>query len=255
MNFQLYIGIDYSGAKTPESRLKGLQVFSCDASSEPVKVVSPSQHFSNWNRNEVADYCQSIIDSGNKALIGIDHGFSFPLSYMKRYNIGHWDDFLQDFATHWPTSDPGSSVELFRDDNPRQGETSEFRLCERWTATAKSVFQFDVQGSVAKSTFTGLPWLNWLRQNPDNRGKVHFWPFDGFMIPENKCVLVEAYPALYKRRYDKGDRTADEHDAWSTAAWMRDCDRRGTLEQYFKPPLTPDEILLASLEGWILGVY
>ncbi len=27
-------------------------------------------------------------------------------------------------------------------------------------------------------------------------------------------------------------------DAWSVAAWMRDADRRGMLEQYLKPPLT-----------------
>jgi hypothetical protein len=28
MNFDCYIGIDYSGAETPTSRLKGLQVYS-----------------------------------------------------------------------------------------------------------------------------------------------------------------------------------------------------------------------------------
>jgi hypothetical protein len=30
------------------------------------------------------------------------------------------------------------------------------------SATAESVFLFDVQGSVAKSTFAGLPWLLYM---------------------------------------------------------------------------------------------
>jgi hypothetical protein len=53
-------------------------------------------------------------------------------------------------------------------------------LTEQWTATAKSVFQFDVQGAVAKSTYAGLPWLQYLRREC-KRG-LHFWPFDGWDI-------------------------------------------------------------------------
>ena len=45
----------------------------------------------------------------------------------------------------------------------RVGEASELRLCERWTSSAKSVFHFDVRGSVAKSTHAGIPWLKRLR--------------------------------------------------------------------------------------------
>jgi len=48
------------------------------------------------------------------------------------------------------------------DGRKRMGETTWLRLTEQWTATAKSVFLFDVQGSVAKSTFAGLPWLLYL---------------------------------------------------------------------------------------------
>jgi hypothetical protein len=43
--------------------------------------------------------------------------------------------------------------------------------------TAKSVFHFDVQGSVAKSTHAGIPWLRYIRQHA--KAPVHFWPFDG----------------------------------------------------------------------------
>ncbi len=84
-------------------------------------------------------------------------------------------------------------MDFVREGNPRTGDPSELRLCEQWTATAKSVFRFDVQGSVAKSTHAGLPWLLWLRQMPDSRQRLHFWPFDGFDVPEGKSVIVEAY--------------------------------------------------------------
>lgn len=146
-------------------------------------------------------------------------------------------------------------VDFVRDDNPRTGDPSELRLCEQWTATAKSVFLFDVQGSVAKSTHSGLPWLLWLREMPGSRSHVHFWPFDGFDVPEGKSVIAEAYPALYKRRFPKGDRSSDEHDAWSIAAWVQEADHRGTLDRYFEPPLTLPERKQAELEGWILGVW
>jgi len=60
--------------------------------------------------------------------------------------------------------------------------------------------------------------------------------------------------ATYKRRYAKDDRSPDEHDAWSIAAWLQEGDRRDILLRYFMPPLTPVERQQVQLEGWILGV-
>ena len=59
-------------------------------------------------------------------------------------------------------------------------------------ASAKSVFHFDVPGSVAKSTHAGLPWLRYLRNQLGDR--VHFWPFDGWAIPAGKSAMVKVYP-------------------------------------------------------------
>ena len=254
MQFDRYIGIDYSGAQTAESRLKALQVYEATANGEPVKIRAPAAGARNWSRAEIAQYCLAAIESGDTVIIGIDHGFSFPLSYMQRYGLTDWDAFLADFARYWPTAEPQTRVEFVRDGNPRRGDPAELRLCEQWTATAKSVFLFDVQGSVAKSTHAGLPWLCWLRKMPEVHSRTHFWPFDGFEAPACKSVIAEAYPALYKRRFPREDRTPDEHDAWSIAAWLREADRRGTLEQYLHPPLTLSERKQAELEGWILGV-
>jgi len=88
-----------------------------------------------------------------------------------------------------------------------------------------------------------------------NKGLCRLWPFDGFDVPEGKSVIAEVYPALYKRRFPEDDRSSDEHDAWSIAAWLQEADRRGTLDRYFQPPLTLPERKQAELEGWILGVW
>jgi hypothetical protein len=50
------------------------------------------------------------------------------------------------------------------DGRKRMGETTWLRLTEQWTATAKSVFGFGVQGEVTTSTHAGVPWLLYLRK-------------------------------------------------------------------------------------------
>ena len=56
------------------------------------------------------------------------------------------------------------------------------------------VFHFDVQGSVAKSTHAGIPWLLFIRQRPGEC--VHFWPLDGWDIPAGRSAVTEVYPAV-----------------------------------------------------------
>jgi hypothetical protein len=126
------------------------------------------------------------------------------------------------------------------------------RLTELRARTPKSVFFFDVQGSVAKSTHSGLPWLRYLRQQLGAR--IHFWPFDGWNIPSERSVLTDVYPSLCRSAFAREDRTADQHDAYSVAAWMRQADRESTLARFFAPTLNDQERTVAEIEGWILGV-
>jgi len=114
------------------------------------------------------------------------------------------------------------------------------------------VFQFDVQGQVAKSTHAGLPWLRHLRN--ECKGRIHFWPFDGWEIPQGRSVIVEVYPSLWMKRFPGEDRDADQHAAYAAAAWLQRADREGSLPGFFKPLLEPQERVIAGIEGWILGV-
>jgi hypothetical protein len=191
-------------------------------------------------------------------IVGIDHGFSFPIRYFETHGLKtDWPEFLDDFQHHWPTDDDNTYVEFIRDGirgkgSARSGNSRWRRLTEERAGAAKSVFHFDVQGSVAKSTHAGIPWLRYIRnQHP---GLVHFWPFDGWDIPADRSVIAEVYPALWRRGFAPDGRSRDQHDAYSIAAWMRNADLDGSLVRFFNPSLAPAERMVARVEGWILGV-
>ena len=251
--FERYIDIDYSGAETPISSLKGLRVYAADWVLPPKEIPPPAGPRKYWTRRGIAEWLREQLSGGKPTLVGIDHGFSFPLAYFKKHKLPpDWPSFLDDFRQHWPTDDENTYVEFLREDNRRTGDASWLRLTEQWTATAKSVFLFDVQGSVAKSTHAGLPWLRYLLQHGERR--IHFWPFDGWDVPQGRSVVAEVYPSLWTRRFPAEDRNGDQQAAYSVAAWLRRADTDGSLPQFFNPMLEPEERNTAGIEGWILGV-
>jgi hypothetical protein len=83
--FARYIGIDYSGAQTPTASLKGLRVYMAVPSSPPVEVMPPPSSRKYWTRRGVAEWLVERLAENPPALVGIDHGFSFPLRYFEKY--------------------------------------------------------------------------------------------------------------------------------------------------------------------------
>ena len=106
---------------------------------------------------------------------------------------------------------------------------------------------------MAKSTHAGIPWLKHMRDAASDC--IHCWPFDGWTPPPDKSVLLEIYPSMFRRRYPREGRTADEQDAYAAASGMAEMAARGALSTYFEPPLSAAERSVAALEGWILGVW
>lgn len=257
-SFDRYIGIDYSGAQTARSSLKGLRVYLADRARPPVEVRPPPGPRRYWTRRGIAEWLAMRLVEGQPTLVGIDHGFSFPLRYFEKHGLPlDWSAFLDDFQRHWPTDDDHTYVDFVRegvcgDGAARSGNPRWRRVTEVRAGAAKSVFHFDVQGSVAKSTHAGLPWLRCLRQQAG--GRVHFWPFDGWDIAAGRSVVAEVYPSLWGRSFAREGRNADQHDAYSVAAWMRRADLDGSLAEYLEPSLTPAERAVAQIEGWILGI-
>ena len=254
--FARYIGIDYSGAQTPDARLPGLSVFAAEGNSTPVEVP-PLASGRYWTRRGIAEWLVACLAENRATLVGIDHAFSFPLRYFQTYGLFDWPTFLDDFQRHWPTDESNMYVDFVRkgvegNGAARTGSSRWRRLTDERARGAKSVFHFDVPGSVAKSTHAGLPWLRYIRQRLGQR--VHFWPFDGWDIPAGRSVIAEVYPALFNRTFACTARSPHQHDAYCIAAWLAQADRDGRLAAYFAPELIPAERKVAAVEGWILGV-
>ena len=255
--FNRYVGIDYSGAQTPTSSLKGLRIYWADPESPPVEVAPPPSPRKYWTRRGIAEWLVEMLSEDQPMLVGIDHGFSFPLRYFEVHRlVPDWPAFLDDFQCHWPTDGDNTYVDFVRDGiagngDARSGDSRWRRLTDK-RAGAKSVFHFDVQGTVAKSTHSGLPWLRYLRRQVGNR--VHFWPFDGWAIPTGRSAVAEVYPSLWSHSFPREDRTPDQHDAFSIAEWMRRADLDGRLGDFLQPPLRSEDRTVAQVEGWILGV-
>jgi hypothetical protein len=233
-------------------------VFMAEGSGEPKQVQPPPSPRRYWTRRGLAQWLCDELGGETPTIVGIDHAFSFPLAYFEKYRLSsNWEDFLVDFQHHWPTDDRSTYVSFVREGHAgqglkRMGERSWLRVTEKWTPTAKSVFGFGVNGEVATSTHAGLPWLLYLRQKC--RRSSHFWPFDGWKVPEGKSVVAEVYPSLWTRRFPRDDRDGDEQAAYAVAAWLQRADLNGSLGSFLKPVLTPDEREVARIEGWILGV-
>lgn len=256
--FSRTIGIDYSGAETANSSLKGLRVYQVDGAEPPREVAPPPSPKKYWTRRGIAEWLVERLAEDIPTIAGIDHGFSFPLRYFEAHGLlPDWPSFLEDFQQHWPTDADHTYVDFVRfgpagNGAARQGSSRWRRLTEERSPGAKSVFHFDVQGSVAKSTHAGIPWLLFIRHALGDR--VHFWPFDGWDIPVGKSVVLEAYPKLWSAAFPAGDRTADQHDAYSIAAWLAQATTDGSLLTALRPSLTASEAAVAQVEGWIIDV-
>ncbi|OUU76184.1 MAG: hypothetical protein CBC29_00250 [Methylococcaceae bacterium TMED69] len=254
LRFNNYIGIDYSGAKTSLSRLAQLQIYTTNPEGNPRRINPPEKRVKNWCRKELTFHLKEILKSKKKTIIGIDHGLSFPYSFYKKNKLKNWDRMLAFVSKTWKTSNDSVTVEDARKAVGSPGQATDYRLTEKWMPAAKSVFHFDVQGSVAKSTHAGIPWIYEIIQDVEIRNRTHFWPFDGLEVQPDQNVIAEIFPSLFRRRYKKGQRSDDQHDAFVASAWLRDMDKRGLLNYYFNPMLSDSEKQLVFLEGWILGV-
>ena len=255
--FSRYLGIDYSGAKTADQSLPGLRVYSATHTDEPTEIPPPPSPKKYFTRRGLAEWLLTELREGPPTLVGIDHGFSFPRRYFEVHGIpADWPTFLDDFQQHWPTDERRDYVDSVRHGSMGRGDermgNSRWRRLTEERCRAKSVFHFDVQGTVAKSTHAGLPWLLYLRRRLGER--VHFWPFDGWTPQPGISVFVEVYPALWSRTFPSEARNGHQQDAYSIARWMRERDASGALGNYFETLLSATDRTTAQTEGWILGV-
>lgn len=256
--FSRFLGIDYSGARTPVSGLPGIRIYRAENGGAPVEVRPPVARPKHWTRRGAAEWLMAALREGPPTLVGIDHALSFPVRYFEQHDLPRaWPAFLEDFCRHWPTDNDTTTVDDVRRGRagqglPRKGDSHWRRITDQAAGSAKSVFHFDVQGSVAKSTHAGLPWIFHLRLRLGER--LHVWPFDGWDIPEGRSAIAEIYPSLWRHLAGPDERTPDQHDAYVTALWLSQSAADGRLNAFLAPPSDEATRVCAEVEGWILGV-
>ena len=253
--FRRWIGIDYSGAATADARLPGLAVAVVERPGADAELVRPpSPRSRNWTRRELAAWLEARLAEEVPTVVGIDHAFGHPRTHVEAAGHRDWDAWLAAAARDWSADGPGVTVKALRKAGAPVGDPALLRRTDAWTAGAKPVFLFDVQGSVATSTHAGLAWLHRLRTRL-SRERLHVWPIDGFEPRAGASMITEVFPSLLRRRWPRGERSVDRHDAWCVATWLAEADASGALEHHLRPPLPPDVAGDARLEGWILGVH
>jgi hypothetical protein len=250
VRFRGHIGIDYSGAGGPAAGCSGLRVFRSSDGREAVEVRAEPGTRRRWSRHLLARWLAEALRARDPVIVGIDHCFSFPKPWLDARRLTTWDAFLSRFCAEWPTD--REPVARCRRPGAYAGDRR-LRLCEKWTSSAKSVFQFGMNGQVAASSHAGIPWLRRLRR--ELGAAVHFWPFDGWSPPRGRHVVAEVYPSILRRRFEgRAGWSADQKDAFAVAEWLRTRDAASLLDAYFGPGLTPEELAIAEVEGWVLGI-
>jgi hypothetical protein len=109
------VGIDYSGARTPNASLKGPRIYMAEGEAPPFEVLPPPSPRKYWMRRGIAEWLVERLAEDAPTLVGIDHGFSFRLRYFETYSLKpDWPSFLDDFQHYWPTDVNPHGAEVWR---------------------------------------------------------------------------------------------------------------------------------------------
>jgi len=120
--FERYIGIDYSGAKGPDSSCNGLRVYTAEGTGTPDQVQPPPSPRQYWTRRGLGKWLRDELAADTPTIVGIDHAFSFPIEYFDKYGLPRdWPSFLLDFQQHWPTDEHGVYIDFIRGGDVGEG--------------------------------------------------------------------------------------------------------------------------------------
>ena len=240
--FARYIGIDYSGAQTPTASLKG-----------PARLSGRSSIAA--RRGAAAAVAAKILDAAwrrrvasraarrrEPTLVGIDHGFSFPLRYFEAHGLEpDWPAFLDDFQRHWPTDEetPMSILCATASATARRDGQCPLAAVDRGTAAARNRSSISTCRDRWRSP--PMPGFRGCASSANGWASAFISGRSTVGTFRGRSAIAEVYPALWSRGFARADRTGDQHDAYTIAAWLSRADRDGSLAAFLKPALTPSE--------------
>ena len=271
--FDLFIGVDWSGAK--DEYQPGIQVAEFKCEDAAPKIVPPRDNKTNWSRQAVLDHLQERAKE-HRVLAGIDFAFAYPFG-----KGGYFPDSgcsLKDAPSLWKMIDKinankdhlyGGGIWHHPKFRPyyntptvdgilgESGEKYDSRLFRRTEETVKSVHgitpspAFNCVGpkAVGTGTLAGMRLLNRLAEE----GKASIWPL--LPQPDARLTVVEIYPSLYfsmaKVKAQCSDANAPPKNKYEAVALISAAALRVLASDGFTEPgaLNDD----AKREGWIFG--
>jgi len=228
MNFDYFIGIDWSGNKNHHQKNIAVAICSNDDES-PTIQINPYYEKGAWSRTDVARWIESNWLSQCFALIGFDFAFAFPYCDCQSY-FPYSDESPRNHYALWKEVDErcvdntnfyGRSFflkdspyakyfhlqgllkgEKFDESNNRRRITED--NCHKYRSNPESIFNCAYPKQVGLSSLAGMRFLcHFYKKEPD---LVAIWPFH--FNHQNISTFVEIYPSLYYKRanYNRSNR-------------------------------------------------
>ena len=209
MNFDIFVGIDWSGAKGAAHR--GLSVFTCQTGRAVPTKIHPPHGKKAFSRRDIIHLIEQISQQG-RVLVGIDFAFAYPIDEAGHYFPDLAPEAYQpaDAASLWAMIDslnnsaPDYYGGLIWDDaiygayynapSGRKGArfASRRRATEQAASAVKSpspTFNCVGPAGVGTGSLAGMRLCHYFQD------KASIWPF--FEKPEALLTIVEIFPSYY----------------------------------------------------------
>ncbi len=291
-NFDLYVGIDWSGAK--QIQTSAIQVAACKKGNSAPSLMLPPQG-GNWSRKAVSNWIEATCESDVRTFIGIDCNFGYNADVLEKQlsatAIAHdlWikvDAVCHDIPNYYAESFWLKYKKYFwlEGKQPSWFEGKELRRKTEWACGEQglgwpeSPFKLCYTKQVGKGGLAAMRMVNDLRKRCGQ--KIAVWPFDEVnKYDKAKIVISEIYPRQFLKRAGWGNNkvrniddlndclmkleslkmtaeSVSDHaaDALVSAAGIRVlCGNGDDLPENITSPKSMDE-RSAQKEGWIFGV-
>lgn len=286
-NFDRFIGIDWSGAKSPIFT-KSISVAECS------NIGTPKLLNQKWSRQGVADYIESLLEKNERILIGIDCNFGYASDILERQiGVGKnafdlWAE-VEKYYTGIPNFFAGQfwvnkkyapyfwTGGKMPDGFQMPQRLTEIKCRDNGFGNPESPFKMIGAKQVGKGGLSGMRMAHYLKQRHGH--KIAIWPFDNIEICNQATIVItEIYPRQFIKRAQFGQKKIRNSDDLNTilfrlnsAAFLEDfhsdhdsdaiisaaglrhlCGDKNELPTTLSHP--HENQLRLQQEGWIFGV-
>tara|TARA_Y100001001_G_scaffold164688_1_gene198074 strand:- start:429 stop:1313 length:885 start_codon:yes stop_codon:yes gene_type:complete len=291
-NFQTFIGIDWSGAKTP-IHTKSIAVAITQQASKSVELIQSAKK-ANWSRSDVHDLLIEKAHTEKRTLVGIDCNFGYAQAVGEaQFGIGYnyqdlWAAVEQSccedtnyFAGGFWTQ-PNYAPYFWTQGKQPEGFTMPRRVVEQACGEQglgwpESPFKLIGAKQVGKGGLAGMRMALSLKQHLGE--KIAIWPFEQDKVDQANLIISEIYPRQFIKRAGLGHKKLDQNtlhqalqnigsyyfenseriddhkaDAIITAAGLAAiCGTEEAVHEHYTRPKGLTNYI-AKTEGWIFGV-